>query len=249
MMEPYNKYNAFARIYNDYWGPHYGRNALSILKATLGDLPERSCVILDLCCGSGHVSASLIENGYEVVGIDGSQPLLDYARKNAPLALFHHADGRDFHFQRQFDGAICLNDSLNHILTEQDLRSVFLNVFRVLRSGGWFLFDLNLERKYKAWQLSRIIAEEDLVCAIQADADLSKKLAFFRAIVFERCQNNTWKRQDTDLQQTWYSIEQIEELLTACGFINLHCLTKEGNQLDPQQADRAYFLSFKPREN
>lgn len=145
----FDDYDAFAPIYNDHWGPAYGRRALPTLRAILRERLERTSRLLDLCCGAGHVSRVLTELGHQVVGIDGSRRLLAYARSNASRAEFQHADARNFDRLSEFDGALCFNDSLNHILTADELRTAFVNVFRSLRPGGWFLFDLNLEHKYR----------------------------------------------------------------------------------------------------
>jgi SAM-dependent methyltransferase len=242
----YDRYDAFARTYNDHWGPGYGREALPILQAVLGEKLKKDIVILDLCCGSGHVSQCLIDNGHQVIGIDGSEQLLNYAKRNAPSAAFHRADARSFSLRTKCHGAICLNDSLNHILCREDLRSVFSRVFRALRYGGWFLFDLNLEHKYKHWKWSHSIVQDDAACVIEADADLSTKSAFFRTVVFERRDKNTWVRQDSDLTQTWYSVNEVSELLGFAGFESVECMTKDGRKLSSEEVDKAYFLCTKP---
>jgi SAM-dependent methyltransferase len=239
----FDEYDAFARIYNDQWGPDYGPRDIPLLKALLGDMLENSPVILDLCCGSGHVSQALIEHGHEVVGVDGSARLLGYAQTNAPTAEFHHADARNFALASEFHGAICLNDSLNHIMTADELGAVFRNVFRVLQPGGWLLFDLNLEHKYETWKGSRAIVKDDIVCVMEADADIPRKDASFRVVVFE-LDGGTWVRQDADLKQTWYPVQQVCDLLRAAGFVDVHCLDKNGNYIAAEELDKAYKAYF-----
>ena len=143
-----SNYDAFARVYNRHWGPSYGRNALPILQTLLGNRLRPGSSVLDLCCGSGHVSQSLIQAGYKVIGIDISKELLSFARDNAPSAVFHHADARNFSLDTECELVICLNDSLNHMLRADELRKVFECVFQVLQPEGWFLFDLNLSQSW-----------------------------------------------------------------------------------------------------
>jgi 2-polyprenyl-3-methyl-5-hydroxy-6-metoxy-1,4-benzoquinol methylase len=89
-------YDAFARAYNRHWGPRAGDTQLPILRDLLLPRPPAKAAILDLCCGSGHLAHLLTMEGYEVTGLDGSQELLNLARRNAPQAAFVLADARSF---------------------------------------------------------------------------------------------------------------------------------------------------------
>jgi SAM-dependent methyltransferase len=61
----------------------------SIVKATLGDLPDKR--ILHLQCGSGEASAALAEQGAVVTAVDPSEQLLDAARERWPKILWIQA--------------------------------------------------------------------------------------------------------------------------------------------------------------
>ena len=37
--------------------------------------------ILDLCCGTGHLTRKLLDHNFVVTGIDGSTQMIEYARK------------------------------------------------------------------------------------------------------------------------------------------------------------------------
>ena len=56
--------------------------------------------ILDLGCGTGHLTGKIAEAGAEVVGIDNSEAMIEQARKNFPELRFEIADGTDFRFRR-----------------------------------------------------------------------------------------------------------------------------------------------------
>src|SRR5690242_20258701 len=108
-------YDRLAWFYNKYWGAHYHGLALAVLdKILLRDLPT-AAHILDLCCGTGHLTQALARRGYRVTGVDASQEMLRYARENVPAAEFIAADARDFSFRLEFDAVISTFESLNHI--------------------------------------------------------------------------------------------------------------------------------------
>ncbi|MCA1595126.1 MAG: class I SAM-dependent methyltransferase, partial [Chloroflexi bacterium] len=110
--------------------------------------------ILDLACGTGTVSQMLAVRGYEVVGIDGSEPMLEQARRKASLCRapleFLQGDLRDFEAPGHFDLVICLYDSLNNILEPEGVQQAFDAVQRSLVPGGLFIFDVNTEYAFRA---------------------------------------------------------------------------------------------------
>jgi 2-polyprenyl-3-methyl-5-hydroxy-6-metoxy-1,4-benzoquinol methylase len=59
--------------------------------------------VVDLGCGAGPLSASLIEAGFEVTGIDNSAELLAIARAAVPKAQFVNASQTSQHAKRLLD--------------------------------------------------------------------------------------------------------------------------------------------------
>ena len=157
-------YDDFAWFYNRYWGRDYPRNALPILeRLLLAQLPARA-KILDLCCGTGHLTLILSERGYRVVGIDGSAEMLRYARENVPGGEFIPEDARSFHVLESFDGIVSTFESLNHVMHLREIKDVFRNVHAALDEGGVFVFDLLMEEAYRTqWDKSSAIVEDDKV--------------------------------------------------------------------------------------
>lgn len=73
--------------------------------ATLVDLlaPQAGERILDLGCGTGHLTARIAEAGAQVVGIDSSAEMIAEARREFPDLRFEVADARDFALGEPFD--------------------------------------------------------------------------------------------------------------------------------------------------
>ena len=156
----YTEYDTWAWLYNETMGPEYGKAQLKFLQRVL--LPElpQNAAILDLCCGTGQLILPLIEAGYRVTGLDGSEEMLAYASQNAPQGKYLLEDARSFHLPEQFDGAFSTSASLNHLMTQDDLTRVFCNVHQALRSGGLFVFDLNHPAQMQKWWRNRIVEGE-----------------------------------------------------------------------------------------
>ncbi len=147
-------YESFSRIYDRYWGER-SISFLPLVREHLLSLVPFGVRILDLCCGTGQVAAILQGDGFSVTGVDASNSMLRMARKRVPKEAFIHCDVRCFRQENSFNGAICLYDSLNHIMSIDDLKAVFCNVLHSLVRGGRFGFDLNTESKYlMGWYIS-----------------------------------------------------------------------------------------------
>lgn len=144
----YTDYDSWAWLYDKSEADlAYRRLLPKIEKLLLPHLYE-GATIFDLCCGTGQLSQELIVKGYKVVGLDGSEKMLHYARKRLPNIEFVLGDARQFELPYKFDAVICTDTALNHIMSIAELKSVFSNVYKVLRENGLFFFDLGLEKRY-----------------------------------------------------------------------------------------------------
>ena len=97
--------------------------------------PQADETILDLGCGTGHLSAQIAEKSSHVVGLDPSPEMLQAARANYPNLDFRAGDARDFAFPERFD-AVFTNAVLHWIPQPE---RVAANVFAHLKSGGRFV--------------------------------------------------------------------------------------------------------------
>ncbi len=214
----FTDYDAFARAYDRHWGARVCER-LPLLHELLLSRLAPGARILDVCCGTGQLAHALHAAGYRVTGIDGSHEQLALARRHAPQADFHHADARAFELPPDYDAAISLSDSLNHVMHLPELVAVFRNVRAALRGGGVFLFDLNMEHKYvTSWAGTSAFVEDDRVCVVRATADVGARLADFRATVFEKEPDGAWRRADVLLRQTWYAESEIRSAANDAGF-------------------------------
>lgn len=103
----------------------------------LADLPGAR--VLDLACGAGRHLTALAERRADPVGIDLSAELLAHARKEGSVV---RGDMRFLPFgDRSFHGVVNMFTSFGYFPDREENLSVFREVARLLRPGGWFLFD------------------------------------------------------------------------------------------------------------
>ncbi|MFC4247631.1 class I SAM-dependent methyltransferase [Natribaculum luteum] len=110
----------------------YGEGVVDLLE------PAKDERILDLGCGTGHLTAQISNSGANVVGLDSSEEMVAKARKTYPECEFVHADARNFAFEDPFD-AVFSNAAL-HWIPEQD--AVLDSVADALVPEGRFVAEL-----------------------------------------------------------------------------------------------------------
>ena len=101
--------------------------------------------VLDLCCGTGLMTAELASRGHEVVGLDASPAMLDRARTllgpDIPLV---EAVLPDLPLTGPFDAVVSTLDGLNY-LPLAGFRATVAAATGMLRPDGWLVFDVHAE--------------------------------------------------------------------------------------------------------
>lgn len=129
----------------------------------------RPCHVLDACCGTGNIALPLARAGYRVTGVDRSPFMLGVAESKARREVesgaipagalaFSRQDVRDMRLDAPVDAAICLYDSLNYMLTLEDLERALTAVAQAIRPGGLFVFDV-----YQRWDADREVPVKQII--------------------------------------------------------------------------------------
>lgn len=102
---------------------------LDLLKA------QRNECILDVGCGTGHLTAKIASVGAVCTGIDLSADMIRKARERYPRLQFQVMDAREITFTESFD-AVFSNAALHWIVEPE---RVVAGIARCLRPGGRFV--------------------------------------------------------------------------------------------------------------
>lgn len=100
--------------------------------------PQRGEHVLDLGCGTGHLTAKIAEAGADVLGIDASPEMIEQARRNFPEISFQVADARDFRSPHRFD-AVFSNAALHWVKPPE---AAVQTIAAALKPGGRFVAEL-----------------------------------------------------------------------------------------------------------
>lgn len=110
----------------------YGEDLIDLLAPTPG---ER---ILDLGCGTGHLTNTIADTDADVVGLDNAAAMIKDARRNYPEITFVHADAAEHTFTEPFD-AVFSNAALHWITPPEPAAAT---IHENLRPGGRFVAEL-----------------------------------------------------------------------------------------------------------
>lgn len=99
--------------------------------------------IVDIGCGTGKpVCSTLADAGHDVLGIDISGAMISAAKERVPNAKFEQIDMRAY-LSRTAPGSLdaaTVFFSMIASVTQEEIRSLLKELFRVLRPGGLFVF-------------------------------------------------------------------------------------------------------------
>lgn len=91
--------------------------------------------ILDLGCGTGHLTAKIAETGAQVVGVDRSPEMIRQAKEKYPSLRFELMDAREIQLDGKFD-AVFSNATLHWV---KEPERVIAGIRNALRPGGRFV--------------------------------------------------------------------------------------------------------------
>ncbi len=126
--------------------------------------------ILELGCGSGNITKELLDKGYEVVGIDVSEQMLELANQKLATygdkVILMEQDIRELDFEiYEIDCILAVNDTFNYILEDDEVIEIFRFAYEHLKIKGSFIFDISSPYKLKTTLGNNTYGEsmEDLV--------------------------------------------------------------------------------------
>ncbi len=120
-------------------------------------------LVLDLACGTGTLTELMYQKGYDMIGVDISGDMLNAAMEKRDRSgsdiLYLNQDMRQLDLFSTVGTIYCLCDSINYLLSDEDIGKVFSLCENFLYPGGLFIFDFNTVHKYEDVIGDRTIAE------------------------------------------------------------------------------------------
>lgn len=162
-------YTSFAYVYDTFMdNVPYGEWARHI-REKLCEHGVTDGIVLDLGCGTGTMTERLAGYGYDMIGVDNSEEMLELAMEKKTESgydiLYLLQDMRGFELYGTVRAVVSVCDSVNYTTEPDELEEVFRLVNNYLDPKGIFLFDFNTVHKYRDVIGDSTIAEDRGVCS------------------------------------------------------------------------------------
>lgn len=250
-------YTSFAAVYDTFmdnvpyeeWGAY--------LHSLLKEHEIRDGMVLDLGCGTGTMTEYLAEQGYDMIGVDNSEDMLEIALekklKSGHDILYLCQDMREFELYGTVRAIVSVCDSVNYITEPEELRQVFHWADNYLDPDGVFIFDFNTEYKYREILGDRTIAESREECSFIWDNYYyeEEKINEYELSLFVRDEELSEEGQDVYQRyqethfQRGYTLEEMKLLLEEAGMRFLAAYDAFTREVPRADSERIYIIAGK----
>ena len=236
--EALEAYTGFAAVYDTFMDNVPYREWGEYIHSMLCEKGVKDGLVLDLGCGTGTMTEILAGYGYDMIGADNSEDMLELAMEKRIQSghdiLYLLQDMREFELYGTVRAVVSVCDSLNYITDPEDLENVFRLVNNYLDPGGIFLFDFNTEYKYREVMGDCTIAEDRGVCSFIWDNYYyeEERINEYDLTLFVRetgqpdpdtdepdKEGQLYRRYTETHYQRAYTLEEMQRLLEKAGLV------------------------------
>ncbi len=209
-------------------------------------------LVCELGCGTGEITERLLNSGYDMIGIDCSEEMLMEAREKqyertdetSPQILYLLQDMREFELYGTVRAFVSVCDSVNYLLTEDDLRKTFCLVNNYLDKDGIFVFDMKTAACFAALgDETRVEQYRDATLIWENSYMKRKKRNVYRLTIFEKEYDDMFRKMsETHIQQT-YSVDTVIRLLKEAGMQFIECFDADSKGAVSADTQRIVFIA------
>ncbi|MCX7678693.1 MAG: class I SAM-dependent methyltransferase [Spirochaetes bacterium] len=117
--------------------------------------------VLEIGCGTGKFGAKFSRDDFTIYGMDNSLEMLKVAKARAKrnFSIFC-ADVRNFALSKNIDFIFAVHDTMNYLVSTEEMRLALCAVERIMHAKSIFMFDLTTEhniRKFFDGKITRCV--------------------------------------------------------------------------------------------
>jgi SAM-dependent methyltransferase len=210
--------------------------------------------MVDICCGTAIPDLHFLANGYQVVGLDLSPAMLEYAKVNTNTYYesrqmrLYETDASQFGVDKPVGLALSIYDSINHLEDMAALSSCFQHAYKSVVSGGSFIFDLTTRVGLRRWTATNIQESDELFMVTSGAHDESQNRAHNRVYGFLRQNDGKYERFEESFYCTAFGLTAVRNSLHENGWQSVRfCRVMDLNTpLDePEKESRVWVVAMK----
>ncbi len=216
-------YEGFAEVYDLFMDNIPYEDWCKYVSGLLMEYGINDGLILDLGCGTGSLTELLADHGYDMIGVDNSEDMLQVAMEKRAESgkdiLYLMQDMREFELYGTVRAVISICDCMNYILEYEELTKVFQLVNNYLDPGGIFIFDLNTAYKYETVMGDTTIAEDREECSFIWDNYYDKETGVneYGLSLFIRQEDDLYRKYTEYHYQKSYTLSQVKKAIADSG--------------------------------
>lgn len=261
-MENAGIYEGFSSVYDTFMDntpyEQWAERLDSLIKKYGISKPERDTedvlasernLVVDLGCGTGTLAELMYQKGYDMVGVDVSDAMLNIAMekkaKSGAEILYLQQDMRELELYSTVGTVYSVCDSLNYILEEDELLSVFSLVNNYLYPGGIFIFDFNTAYKYREVIGDATIAENREDCSFiwENFYDPEEEINEYDLTIFVREEGEHFRKFTETHFQRGYTVEQMVRLTEQSGMQVVEIMDADTGDAVTAESERVYIVA------
>ena len=252
-------YTGFAKVYDEFMDNIDYSKWCNYLVELLHENNIKDVTIAELGCGTGNVTQILSQHGYNVIGIDISQEMLetaseklyetdtcsdseDEAGKKGQI-VYVCQDMRELELPCKVSAMVSICDSINYITEYEELVEIFKKVKKYLKDNGIFIFDIKTA-KYFSDIGESIIAEDREECSFIWDNyfDENDNINEYCLSLFVRGKDGRYDKFTEYHYQRAYLIEEIKTAAAAAKLTVDHMYNAFTKSTASEDNDRIYVI-------
>ena len=244
-------YTGFAAVYDIFMDNVPYEEWSSYLHGLLLEHGIEEGIVLDLGCGTGAMTERLAAFGYDMIGVDNSEDMLELAMEKRVQSgqdiLYLLQDMREFELYGTVRAAVSVCDSVNYITEPEELKEVFRLVNNYLDPEGVFIFDFNTEYKYREVLGDQTIAESREDCSFIWDNFYyeEERINEYDLTLFiqEDASEDLYRRYQETHYQRGYTLEEMKELVERSGLVFEAAYDAVTHEEPTEKSERIYIVA------
>ena len=243
-------YTGFATVYDTFMDNIPYEEWSEYLFGLLREYGVEDGLVLDMGCGTGSMTELLAGAGYDMIGIDNSEDMLELAMEKREESghdiLYLLQDMREFELYGTVRAVVSICDSINYITEESDLLETFRLVNNYLDPKGVFIFDFNTVYKYRELLGDTTIAEDREDCSFIWDNyyyEDEQVNEYELSLFIREEQSGLFRKYQETHQQKAYDLETMKRLLTQAGLEYITAYDAFTKDAPTEKSERIYVIA------
>ena len=243
-------YTSFASVYDTFMDNIPYEEWAEYLISLLKEYSVNDGLVLDLGCGTGNMTELLAQAGYDMIGVDNAEEMLEIAmekrEKSGQDILYLLQDMREFELYGKVKAIVSICDSVNYVTEEEDLLEVFKLANNYLDPKGVFIFDFNTVYKYSEILGNQTIAEDREDCSFIWDNyyyEEEQINEYELSLFIKETDSDLYRKyQETHFQKA-YDLETMKRLVEQSGLEYVTAYDAFTKQLPTKESERVYIIA------